>query len=405
MYTPARFASVAVLLGLTSSLLSAQNVTAAHSGTVHYFEGAVSVDGTPIESQKGRFNTLKDQSVLSTGQGRAEILLTPGVFLRVGENSSIKLLDGRLMSTRVEFLSGTAMIESENPEVSVKDPAVATIIYKDYEIQVNKSGLFELVSSPSQMKVYKGQVEVSAAGNRVVVKEGHLLPFSAALVTEKFDTKTADDLYLWARDRGAYLSAANMASARSVASNPNGFLSFAGLGYSPYGLGGRAGGGSWFYNNALNMYTFLPYGGTYWSPFGYGFFSPFSINEYYNPGSYYWYGGGGSRNGGGTSGQPVNSASQVVRAGIAAARPTLNTPIRGNVNGGASTLRGGFDRSGPGPSFGGFNNAASAGIPSNAGATRGGFSAPSAGPAPMASAPVSAAPSAPASAAPTPRGR
>ena len=53
--------------------------------------------------------------MLSTGQGRAEILLTPGVFLRVGENTSIKMLDNRLLSTRVEFLSGSAIVESDDP--------------------------------------------------------------------------------------------------------------------------------------------------------------------------------------------------------------------------------------------------------------------------------------------------
>ena len=62
---------------------------------------------------------------------------------------------------------------------------------------------------------------------------------------------------------------------------------------SPFGYASRF-GGSWYYNTFLDMFTFLPYGGTYWSPFGYGFFSPYSIKQFYNPGNYYWYGGGGS---------------------------------------------------------------------------------------------------------------
>ncbi len=48
--------------------------------------------------------------MLRTGQGRAEVLLTPGVFLRVGENSAIRMLDNRLLSTRVEIVSGNAIV-------------------------------------------------------------------------------------------------------------------------------------------------------------------------------------------------------------------------------------------------------------------------------------------------------
>ena len=41
----------------------------------------------------------------------AEILLTPGVFLRVAENSSIKMISSRLIDTRVDLLSGSILIE------------------------------------------------------------------------------------------------------------------------------------------------------------------------------------------------------------------------------------------------------------------------------------------------------
>ncbi len=55
-----------------------------------------------------------------------------------------------------------------------------------------------------------------------------MLPFSAALLTEKFDDKVGDDLYLWARDRSQVMSAANMSSARSLSS---GFGSGYGTGF------------------------------------------------------------------------------------------------------------------------------------------------------------------------------
>ncbi len=49
--------------------------------------------------------------MLETGQGRAEVLLTPGVFLRVGDNSAVRLISPGLADTRVEVLRGQAIVE------------------------------------------------------------------------------------------------------------------------------------------------------------------------------------------------------------------------------------------------------------------------------------------------------
>src|SRR6202042_3824676 len=98
--------SALVLMAATAALCSAQSVISAHSGTLHYFEGNVSVNSTPVQLQAGRFSEIKEQRVRRPAQGRAEVLLTPGVLLRIGENSAIKMIDNSLVSTRVEILSG-----------------------------------------------------------------------------------------------------------------------------------------------------------------------------------------------------------------------------------------------------------------------------------------------------------
>ncbi len=308
MSTQRRVSSAAVLMAITGAVCSAQTVMSAHSGTLHYFEGDVAIDGTPVQAKFGKFAEVKEQSVLSTKAGRAEVLLTPGVFLRLGENSSIRMIDNRLISTRVDVLSGNVILESDDPQLDVKDSPV-TLLYKDYEIQMVKHGLAELNSNPGQVKVFKGEALVQASGdagiqNRVTVHEGHLANLSAALLTERFDANAGDDLYLWARDRSQALSAANMSSARTINSGSYGSgyggygsglgygLGYGGLGYGGVGYGPGAWNGGWYYNPYFGMYTYVPAVGTMWSPFGYGFFSPGTIYNYYSP-SGYWYGGGG----------------------------------------------------------------------------------------------------------------
>src|SRR5260370_30856324 len=96
----------------TAAVLSGQSVVSVRAGVVHFFEGSVSIDGQPLEQKFGRFYDIKLGSELRTDQGRAEVLLTPGVFLRVDENSSIRMLANRLTDTRVEFIGGSPSLDS-----------------------------------------------------------------------------------------------------------------------------------------------------------------------------------------------------------------------------------------------------------------------------------------------------
>jgi hypothetical protein len=214
------FAWSTMVLMAAAAVCCAQAIISAHSGTLHYFEGTVSVDSSLIQPKVGRYSELKEQSVLRTGRGRAELLLTPGVVLRVGENSAVKMLDNRLASTRVEVLSGTVIAESEDPQMSLRDSPVA-LIYKDFSIQIVKYGLVEISSDPAQVKVYSGEAAVDTANagganNRATVRKGQLLHLSAALLGDKFRDKVGDALYLWARNRSQRVSAANAALERSA---------------------------------------------------------------------------------------------------------------------------------------------------------------------------------------------
>jgi hypothetical protein len=329
---------------MTAAVCSAQGITSAHSGLLHYLEGNVSIDGQTVESKVGKFAEIKENSVLTTTQGRAEILLTPGVYLRVGENSSVKMLDNRLMSTRVEFLGGTAIVESDDPEISVKDPAV-TIVYRDYQIQPVKFGIFEISSEGNQMKVYKGQANVAGGAVHTVVREGNEMIFSAALLTEKFDEKNVDDLYLWARDRSGSLSAANLASARSLSqggySLNNLFMGnmYPGLGFNSGLMGG------WYLNQAMGMYAYVPYDGIFMSPWGYGLFSPGMIYGYYSPYGYTWSGGTGARSASFVP-QPVSGTLSTLRppaSSAASGRLAGNLPVAGTSSGSLASARGGFN--------------------------------------------------------------
>src|ERR1017187_2896130 len=111
-----------VLLALTATPGLAQYVVSAKAGTVNFTEGVVQLDGHTLESSLTRYPDLKEGSVLSTENGRAEVLLTPGVTLCLGDHASLKMITNRLIDTRLELLSGKALVEADRIDKHIRVP-------------------------------------------------------------------------------------------------------------------------------------------------------------------------------------------------------------------------------------------------------------------------------------------
>jgi len=69
----------------TASSTWAQSVISAHSGVINYTEGTVNLDGKAIRLELTKVSDVKTGQTLAAEDGRAEVLLTPGVFLRLAE--------------------------------------------------------------------------------------------------------------------------------------------------------------------------------------------------------------------------------------------------------------------------------------------------------------------------------
>src|SRR5580704_734253 len=178
-----RFALCSLALAAGSMAALAQSaVISARSGLIHYVEGQVYLGDQLVETQFGVFPEVKENQQLKTGEGRAEVLLTPGVFLRLGENSSFRMIANRLIDTRLEFLSGTAIVEAEDV---AKDNSV-TLVYKDATVHVVKKGLYRLDAASGELRVFEGVAEVAAGDNTVEVKDGHAIALDT-LAISRFD--------------------------------------------------------------------------------------------------------------------------------------------------------------------------------------------------------------------------
>ena len=69
-----------------------QSVISTRSGIVHFFEGAVYLGDQPLESHPGKFLSVPEGAELRTAEGRASALLTPDVFVRIGQKTAIRMV-------------------------------------------------------------------------------------------------------------------------------------------------------------------------------------------------------------------------------------------------------------------------------------------------------------------------
>src|SRR6516164_7318182 len=106
-----KFLSLFLALGLVPAWAEADNPSNANSrsarpGTVNYVEGQVSLDGQTLDEKSvGSIEVDAGQS-LATENGKAEVLLTPGVFLRLGSESSVRMISSSLIDTQIELSHG-----------------------------------------------------------------------------------------------------------------------------------------------------------------------------------------------------------------------------------------------------------------------------------------------------------
>jgi FecR protein len=261
-----RFVSlVAATLTLAVLTASAQPVISAKSGVIAGLEGKVYLDNQLQESSVTHFPDMKENSVLRTEEGRAEVLLPPGYVLRIGENSSFKMLTTRLIDTRLEITAGSGIVEVDE---NSKDTNVA-ITLKGGTATLPKTGVYRFDSEPAQIKVFSGTASVLLGENTILVPAGHMLSLAGGpAVVEKFDILATDALDHWARRRAEAMAVANVSAAKYVNDNY-----------------GKLNHSSWGFNPYFGVYTYIPMDGRMCnSYYGYCYYSPSVVyTSFYAP--------------------------------------------------------------------------------------------------------------------------
>lgn len=240
-------------------------VISAKAGGVNYVEG----DVTAVQKNNRNGLLLKGDNLevgqtAATGKtGRAEILLNPGSYVRLAENSSFEFSNTSLDNLEVKLNRGSAIFE-----VIADDELKITVNAPKADFYIVKSGIYRVdvaADGTGTLEVWKGKAQIGES-EAAVLKGGSAAKIDGSRVAvAKFDRDEKDSFELWSKSRAKELAKSNSRLQRQNVRDTL-ISSFNNRGWSMYDSFGL-----WVFDPLSRGYCFLPFGYGWSSPYGYGF--------------------------------------------------------------------------------------------------------------------------------------
>ncbi|MFN7928372.1 MAG: FecR family protein [Blastocatellia bacterium] len=299
-----RFVALSFALLLIASVAQAQYLVSSKAGFVNRVEGKVHLHGqgsAPDDMHAASMaSQMKEGNQISTdANSHAELLLTPGSYLRLNEKTTVEAVRTSLEGSRFDIVQGSVIVEigeiDKKSAIEIGTPRGV--------VTMNRAGIYriDVVGKDVAVSVRKGEAYIGTRDQLLtnnVIKIGgnrvYRLVGDGAPQTAKLSAKVFDEFDQWSYLRAESLVAANYSLLQRTRSR-NALLS------------------GWIYDPMMNSYTFVPSSWLFVTPYGFGFYRRYSdcdwcfggyLNPYYYNGGYY---GNGSNNGGGGGSTNVGS--------------------------------------------------------------------------------------------------
>lgn len=339
-HLPASFIISSALILCFAFVCLAQNrdkyVISAKAGGINAITGLASVHGRG-QSEWQQLSITDDleagDRVRTAFDGRVEILLNPGSYLRVGGDSEVELSNNSLENLEVRLLRGTAIVEATGADDIELNINIST---PHARLAIVRQGLYRLNVVPgdnTELIVRKGRVILGDSHTKV--KGGNKVVFSATNVSvaklTKEEKKVTEDVDVWSKQRAEMLAKVNHRLTNRVLNSA--FASSTGW-YDPFA---RSAMGVWFYHSRSGCYTFLPFlygiGSPYGSSYSTSIYNPYAP-VVYPRGSNSWPAGSSSNPRTSSSSGGTVSSGTSTRPGPAPAQPRPMTPTTGSFGDG-----------------------------------------------------------------------
>jgi hypothetical protein len=287
-----------LVVALMLQAASTSFMVSTKAGLVNYVQGAATVKAA---------TAVKAGQVVGTGpNGRVEILLNPGSYLRMGADTQVILEKVELYDMAVRVVQGSAIIEAKG---FTKELPLA-VTTGDLKMQIIKDGVF--LFADGKAAVLEGQIR-NPGGDRVYGK-GYVISDDQGYRAQKVKTFPTS-LELWSQKRDAEIEAANIHVARSLSQT--------------VGLPVNSFRDVWFWYDPFGSFIYLP-GGAYRSPYGYSYqpVIPIYGGPYRTVGSAGSTGGGGGGSNGNSPLTPINNKPGTATPGNSRPTPTpVSRPV------------------------------------------------------------------------------
>ncbi len=223
-------------------------------GTVNYTEGEVLLRGDLVNRENAGMVVIGQDQTLQTNEGRAEVLLTPGVFVRVGPNSLIRMATITGTNLKLQVERGEAIVEVDQVDKTRRvDVAVQGV-----NTRLDEEGTYGFNALKPSVTVYSGKLSVEEDRKSVKVGSGQILRLDDAWKPAKFDPMESSELFPWTQKRADFASQAAERTASML------------LAFGDSNSFNRG----WYWNTAFHAWAFVPAKGYIYTPYGYGLYAP-----------------------------------------------------------------------------------------------------------------------------------
>lgn len=132
-------------------------------------EGQATLNGEDLLASSAGQAAIGANQVLDTARGKVELLLTPGVFLRVGNNSELRMVSPHAPRVAFELVKGGAILEVDQSFEGV----AFSVLMDGATAGITKAGLYLFGADQRSMGVLAGEAAVSQGKAHLTPKTGH----------------------------------------------------------------------------------------------------------------------------------------------------------------------------------------------------------------------------------------
>lgn len=282
-------------------------VVSAKAGGINFVSGRAERERETSKGWKqlsAKDSIAEGDRVRTARDGRFEMLLTPGSYLRVGGDAEFEFTDSAAETLSIVLRRGSVIVEAFGtggdaaPLLTLDTPHTRIAILRDGIYRINAvDGSTEIIVTKGRAMVGGLEAVLVKGGRKIVVERAA----NAAVVPAKFEKRERDEFDLWSKERAEELAKVNRRlSGRALRSALTGFSYLD----TSFGWNARC-SGIWVFDSFRNSYTFVPFGWYGRSPYGGGYSTSFGYTGgLYGGGRYYPIsgGGGGGRIGTGNNG-------------------------------------------------------------------------------------------------------